>query len=256
MSSSEGIVGVLGGMGPLATVDFMRKLLEATPATSDQEHVPVLVSNIPQIPDRTQAFRGEGRSPVDALITHAKRLRAAGAGLIVMPCNTAHLWFDDIRGGVGLPMLHIADAAIAEAQRLTSGPLNLGLLATDATLASGLYVNRTASVAAGGPWRWLQPTARETLEWVMPGIEAVKAGDLETGQTLLLRAAHALSQRGANALVLGCTEIPLVICATLAPVPIVDATRALAQQAVEWSLTQRASQHEASMNARHLPQPG
>ena len=256
MNSSEGIVGVLGGMGPLATVDFMRKLLEVTPATSDQEHVPVLVSNIPQIPDRTQAFRGEGRSPVDALITHAKRLRAAGAGLIVMPCNTAHLWFDDIRDGVGLPMLHIADAAIAEALRLTSGPLSLGLLATDATLASGLYVNRTASVSADSPRRWLQPTARETLEWVMPGIEAVKAGDLGAGQTLLLRAAHALTHRGANALVLGCTEIPLVIDASHAPAPLVDATHALAQRAVEWSLAQRSGIHGQPVAPSPVEPPG
>src|SRR5690606_23936695 len=88
----RGLIGVLGGMGPLATVDFMQKLVAATPASRDQEHVPALISAIPQIPDRTRAFQGHGASPLPAMLACARRLEAAGAGVIVMPCNTAHIW--------------------------------------------------------------------------------------------------------------------------------------------------------------------
>lgn len=238
---TPGLVGVLGGMGPLATVDFMHKLLKATPANSDQEHVPTFVSSIPQIPDRTEAFRGEGLSPVGAIVECAIRLKQAGVGLIVMPCNTAHLWFDEIQSRVGVPMLHIVDAAIENALEHSGDRVHIGLLATDATLASGLYINRKPASMSGIDVQWLLPTAMEMLELVMPGIAAVKAGDIDAGRALLLEAARALSQRGANTLVLGCTEIPIVLDDSNSQVPTVDATSALALRAVKWSMDQRAS---------------
>lgn len=230
----DGVVGVLGGMGPLATLDFLRKMLEATPASIDQDHVPVVVSSIPQVPDRTAAFRGTGPSPLRAMLASARRLADAGAGLVVMPCNTAHLWFDELQRELGLPMLHLVDAAIEDAVAMGEGLLRIGLLATDATLASGLYVNRRA-----GDVRWLLPTAGEMLELVMPGIAAVKGGELDRGRELLGAAAQALARRGARALVLGCTEIPLVLDAVNAPLPLIDPTASLARRAVRWSLLQR-----------------
>ncbi|HEV8312857.1 MAG TPA: amino acid racemase [Burkholderiaceae bacterium] len=229
-ATERGVVGVLGGMGPLATIDFMRKMLQATPAATDQEHVPMVVSSIPQVPDRTEAFRGEGASPLAAMIASGQRLADAGAELVVMPCNTAHLWFDELQEALGLPMLHLVDAAIEDAVAAVGANARIGLLATDATLASGLYVNRPGAV------QWLLPTAREMLEWVMPGIAALKAGELQRGAEQLLAAAQALQQRGAQALVLGCTEIPLVLDAGNAPLPLIDATAALARRAVQWSL--------------------
>jgi aspartate racemase len=235
-SPAAGVVGILGGMGPLATIDFMRKMLLATPAAIDQEHVPVVVSSIPQVPDRTHAFRGEGPSPLAAMVASGRRLAGAGAGLVVMPCNTAHLWFDELRRALDLPMLHLVDAALEDAVTLAGPQARIGLLATDATLAAGLYINRPSPRGHGV--HWLCPTASEMLEWVMPGIAAVKAGDLATGREHLLAAALALKQRGADALVLGCTEIPLALDTTNAPLPLVDATAALARRAVAWSLGQ------------------
>lgn len=245
---TPGIVGVLGGMGPLATIDFLHKIVQATPATADQEHVPVLAVSIPQVPDRTAAFRGEGDSPLPAMIASGRRLVEGGAGLVVVPCNTAHLWFDDIHAALGLPMLHLVDAALEDALAGAGRQARLGLLATDATMASGLYVNRAFNLGHEVCMQWVLPTAREMLEWVMPGIEAVKAGDIDRGRSLLLRAAGELAKRGANVLVLGCTEIPLVLNAGNAPVPVVDATAALARRAVEWSLAQR----EAALQAHTL----
>ncbi len=236
---AAGIVGVLGGMGPLATLDFMRKMLQATPAVVDQEHVPVVASSIPQVPDRTQAFRGEGTSPLAAMVASGRRLVAAGAGLAVMPCNTAHLWFDEIQQSLGLPMLHLVDAALEEAV-IAAGPGGrIGLLATDATLASGLYVNRALPPGAGPGVQWVLPTAGEVLTLLMPGVAAVKAGQLPVGAGLLMEAVQALKRRGAAAVVLGRTEIPLVLDADNTPLPVVDATAALARRAVAWSLAQR-----------------
>lgn len=230
-----GVVGVLGGMGPLATLDFLRKMLAATPAAIDQDHVPVVVSSIPQVPDRTRAFRGEGDSPLAAMVASGRRLVAAGAGLVVVPCNTAHLWFDELQDALGLPMLNLVDAAIDEAAAAAGRRGRIGLLATDATLASGLYLNR-----AGGGMQWLLPTAGEMLERVMPGIAAVKAGELATARGLLREAVQALQRRGASAVVLGCTEIPVALDGADSPLPLVDATGALARRAVAWSLAQRA----------------
>jgi aspartate racemase len=238
---APGLVGVLGGMGPLATIDFMRKMLAATPAATDQDHVPVLVSSIPQVPDRTEAFRGEGASPLQAMVASGRRLVAAGAGLVVIPCNTAHLWFDELQGAIGLPMLHLVDAALDEAVALAGQTGRIGLLATDATLASGLYVNRVGSGGRAHGVQWLLPTAGEMLTLVMPGVAAVKAGRLEQAVALLTGAVEALKRRGATAVVLGCTEIPVVLDAIHAPLPLIDATAALARRAVAWSLAQKQS---------------
>ena len=230
-----GVVGVLGGMGPLATIDFLGKLVAATPADTDQDHVPFVVSAIPQVPDRTQAFRGEGPSPLAAMISSAQRVKAAGAGLAVIACNTAHLWFDDIEDALGLPMIHLVDAALQDAIALAGPGGRIGLLGTDATLASGLYVNRAAATGLA-PVHWLLPTAREMIDCVERGIDAVKSGDLATGLERLARAARRLNDRGADVVILGCTEIPVVLNDANSPVPVVDATAALARRAVAWSL--------------------
>jgi len=234
-----GLIGVLGGMGPLATIDFMHKLLSATPACVDQDHVPVIVSSIPQVPDRAAAFRGEGVSPLAAMVASGQRLALAGAGLVVIPCNTAHLWFDKIQAALDLPMLHLVDAALEDAIRSVGAGGTIGLLCTDATLASGLYMNRARHGDVDGRVQWALPTAGEMMELVMPGIDAVKAGDLSRGSELLELAAQALIKRGAQALVLGCTEVPIVLGRANVSVPVIDATASLARRAVAWSLAQR-----------------
>ncbi|MEO8059670.1 MAG: amino acid racemase [Burkholderiales bacterium] len=238
-TSVQGLVGVLGGMGPLATIDFMHKVLGATPASSDQDHVPLIVSSIPQVPDRTAAFRGDGASPLAAMVASGQRLADAGAGLVVIPCNTAHLWYAEIQSALDLPMLHLVDAALEDAIASVGAGASIGLLCTDATLASGLYMNRPQP---GLRVQWALPTANEMLELVMPGIEAVKAGDLARGAELLSAAAQALVRRGAQALVLGCTEVPVVLGPANVSVPLIDATASLARRAVAWSLAQRRPQ--------------
>jgi aspartate racemase len=227
------LVGVLGGMGPWATLDFLQKILKATPACRDQDHVPVLVSNIPQIPDRTAAYGGEGESPLDALIANGQRLKAGGASVLVMPCNTAHLWFDDLESALATPMLHIVDSALRELQPTGTKISTVGILGTDATLASGLYPNR--ALAVGAAVRWVQPTAREMIELLMPGIRLVKAGRLDEGREHLNAVARSLVRRGAQALVMACTELPLVLDNSIDGIAAVDPTSALARAVVHLS---------------------
>ena len=234
LPACQGLLGVLGGMGPLATVDFMHKVMLATPVGRDQDHVPMVVSCIPQVPDRTAAFRGEGDSPLDAMIDCGRRLLSAGAQLVLIPCNTAHLWYDDLESALQIPMLHIVDAALEDVQGLSDDTRSVGLLATDATIASGLYVNR--SPRHGRNIRWLLPTAVEMSECVSPGIEAVKAGRLGVGASLLGQAAQALVRRGAGAIILGCTEISLLVGDTDAEVPLFDTTAIHARAAAEAAL--------------------
>lgn len=227
-ASTHGTVGVLGGMGPLATVDFLRKLVEATPARTDQDHIPLLVRFCPEIPDRSEAVLGRGPSPLKALREAARSLEEAGAGCIAIPCNTAHLWHDDIARALGIPILHIADAALADAAR--TGPARrVGLLATSATLKARIYQSR------GDALCWIEPDPAEVEACVMPGIRAVKSNRIDEGRRLLSKAAHRLLDRGADRLLLACTEIPIALADVPLPVPVIDPTLALARACVQWA---------------------
>lgn len=224
-------VGVLGGMGPLATVDFLRKLVDSTPAANDQDHIPLLVRFCPEVPDRSNAVLGNGPSPVAALRAAAASLEEAGAGCIAIPCNTAHLWHAEIASALHIPILHIADAALeqlAPAPARVAAP-RVGLLATDATVRARVYQAR------GQHLDWIEPTQQELDALVMPGIRAVKSNRLAQGHQLLSRAAVMLIQRGAQSLVLACTEIPVALGSTALAVPVVDPTLALARACVRWA---------------------
>ena len=216
-------IGVLGGMGPLATADFLAKLVYATPAARDQDHFPVSVDSTPQIPDRVAALEGRGADPLPALVAAARRLEASGVALIAMPCNTAHLWHARLAGRLSVPLLHMVDAVNAE----LGTAQQVGILGTTATLRHGLYQQHP-----GSGREWILPDESEMTSLVMPGIAAVKCGDLAAGRRLLRSAARKLASRGAEAIVLACTEVPLVLAADEVPVRMVDATFALARHTI------------------------
>ena len=224
------MIGVLGGMGPLATVDFLRKLVERTPADRDQEHVPVVVYSVPQIPDRVAGIMGRGESPLPAMRAGVQVLEGAGARAIAIPCNTAHYWYDELARACSVPLLHIADCAC---DALGDGVVNVGLLGTSGTLAAGFYQQR---LAARG-YQCLINQQDEIDTWVMPGIGLIKAGNVRGGGELLQQALTALFERGAQRVILACTETPLgleLVCAPQLP-RCVDATAALADACILWS---------------------
>jgi aspartate racemase len=226
------MLGILGGMGPLATADFYEKLIAQTPAARDQEHVPVVIYAVPQVPDRTEALLRGGPSPLPALQAGLRALVAAGAQAIAIPCNTAHAWYDELAAASPVPILHIADAAADAAARIAGAGARLGLVATSGTLASDFYPRR---LAARG-FECTTPTGAEMGALVTPGIAKVKAGDIDEAGRLLERAVEALVERGAAAVVLGCTEVPVAldrIGSGLRP-RCIDATAALAGACVAW----------------------
>ena len=230
----ERILGVLGGMGPLASAHFMARLTLLTPATRDQDHIPAVLWSDPRIPDRGAARAGTGPSPLPALTRGLRALESAGCGAIAIPCNTAHGWIEGLRAAIGIPILHIVDAAIADLRRQAIPPGPIGIMGTEATLAMRLYQDPLE--AAG--WPCLQPTEAEMATLVSPAIASVKANQVAEAYAPLAEMLTRLTRRGAQAVVLGCTEIPLGVQAgpwqTLG-LPVVDTIDALARAAIQWA---------------------
>ena len=241
-------LGVLGGMGPLATVDFLQKVVLSTPAVRDQDHVPMVVRFCPEVPGRVDALLGQGPSPEPALVAAARGLERSGAMGLAVPCNTAHAWYDAIAGAVSIPVLHIVTAVLEAAPAQATQAL--GLLATAGTLRSGIYQSR------GGPGvGWIVPSEAEQADWVTPGIEAVKANRVEAGRLLLAKAAQALVSRGARAVVMGCTEVPIALSNSDVGVPLLDSSLALARACVAWAGSPASAASSASVPAG-APGPG
>ncbi len=207
------LLGVLGGMGPLATLDFQHKLLDATPAQSDQHHLPSVVWNVPQIADRQKALAGVGPSPLPQLLEGIEKLNQAGASHIAIPCNTAHHWYSQLSAASDAPILHIVDATLDALLTSAKKPERVGIIATKGTLDAGWYQQRLAAQGIES----ITPTEDELAEWFVPGSYAVKRGKLAEGGELLALQALALMARGAQQLVLACTEVPVALRAIDAP---------------------------------------
>lgn len=227
MIGTQRVVGVLGGMGPLATVDFMQKVIKATPANRDQEHVPMIVHAIPQIPDRATAILSGKDDPFPALLEGLKTLERSGAGLVVIPCNSAHAWFDRLSAMTSMQMLHIADA-VRRALAHKGG--QLALMATEGTVRAGFY-QRYLSEAD----RKVLLPPPEVQAMITSGIASVKAGDIDEARRLIGDAAHALQALGAERLLLACTELPIAIEETEHEAMTLDATLLLARACVHWA---------------------
>ncbi|TKI04801.1 aspartate/glutamate racemase family protein [Martelella alba] len=229
------LLGILGGMGPLATVDLLQKIIEETPASRDQLHAPVVVWNVPQVPDRQLALAGAGPSPLAQLQLGLAQLNRMDVSRVLIPCNTAHYWYPQLAQASRAPILHIADAATEELRRQTVN--RVGLIATQGTLDATLFQPRFAELGI----ETLIPRAAEMKEWFVPGCYAVKRGDLRQGGEGFARLADALAKRGAERLVLACSEVPPALAAMRSPwlAISIDPTRALAKAAVRYWLAYR-----------------
>ena len=223
-------LGVVGGMGPLAAGDFLMKLAAATPATRDQEQIPVLLYGDCATPDRSAAMMAGGENPLPALLRAVDFLCAAGASSIAIPCNSAHYWYDDMRARSTTPIFNIADASLARVREVNPGIENVGVLSTLGTAEMGIYSSRIVKQGI----RPIISTRQEFDAWITPAIAAIKANRLPEATELLDKAARALFSRGAGAVILGCTEIPLGMVPHLTAEPrrYVDSTQSLAAAVV------------------------
>ncbi|TDE94044.1 amino acid racemase [Occultella glacieicola] len=208
-------IGILGGMGPMATVETFRRITVETRADTDQEHFHVIVDSDPSVPDRTRALLEGGQDPRPHLLRSADRLVVAGADVICMPCNTAHAYYDWLQARVPVPIVNM----IAETVRVASasGPSSFGLLATAGTCRTNVY--GSAFSAAG--LNLVHPHV-DDQSVVSHGIARIKAGDLAVRDHFIAVADQLLAQ-GATALVLGCTEISLVADELARRFPVIDA---------------------------------
>lgn len=220
-------LGVLGGMGPLATVDFLGKVIAHTPATCDQDHIPVLAYSATQVPDRTMALAHEGTDPLPALIEAALKLQNAGAAMLAMPCNTAHHWHEQICREIDIPFLHmIRETAMAALSFGVSG--KVGLLATTGTVISGLYPKVLEEFGLACEL----PDSRGQ-ERVMSAVTLIKGGQIDRAREILAAQEEKLLARNVEAVILGCTEFPLALVDTAGTeVPRIDAQDCLALAAV------------------------
>jgi aspartate racemase len=225
-------VGVLGGMGPEATADFFAKLVKATPATCDADHLRILIDNDPSVPDRSAGVAGTGPSPGPHLARMARGLVAMGAELLVMPCNSAHAFEADVRAAGGdVPFLSLIEATVAATRARIPEIRRVGLLATDGTRASGIYERafEAAGIAALAP-------ASDDQRRVMEAIYAVKRGDTGDAVRASVRAvAERLAAAGAEAVIAACTEIPLIVhdgdvFAHGRRIPVISSTDALVER--------------------------
>ena len=217
-------VGVLGGMGPDATVDFMSRVVRATPVDKDQDHLRILVDNNPQVPNRQEALLRGGEDPGPALASMAKGLEAAGADFLVMPCNTAHAFKEAIEASVRIPLVSIIDVTVEACGDVET----VGVLATDGCISSGVFQQ---ALSERGKRAVMLDDAQ--MQALMQLITRIKAGDAGREVAGGMRAlAEALVARGANAVIAGCTEIPLVLGDDMCEVPLVSSTDALARATV------------------------
>lgn len=212
-------LGVLGGMGPAATLDFLAKLQAATPASREQDHLRVLVDINPHVPDRNV----EGSDPGPVLAAMAAGLRGAGAQVLAIACNTAHAYAAEVRAS-GLPLVDMLEAAGQAARAV--GATRVGVLGTG--LALGIYRDRFSHLAL----EVISLDDHEQVEF-MALLYRIKLGALDAGSRETMTAlARRLIGKGAQAVVAGCTEVPLVLDAADLAVPFIDATQALAQACV------------------------
>ena len=232
MTGTDKLVGVIGGMGPGATIDFMSRVLAETPAESDQQHVRMLVEHNPRTPSRQLAMRGDGENPGPTIAAMAGRLESYGADFIVMPCNLAHAWQADIETAISIPFVSIIQESVLSAIARSGDDSAVGLMTTPGCHASGLYQQALAD--CGKPV--VEQTADE-LSQTMSLVERIKGGDVSSGVADGLHLlAEQLVVRGAKVLIAACTEFPMVLDESMFDVAFVSSTDVLAKKTVALAL--------------------
>lgn len=224
------ILGIFGGMGPEATANLYLLIVKLTPAAKDQDHIPTLIYSLPQVPDRMTAIKKKDKSIIPYLKEGVIRLEKAGASFIAIPCNTVHYFYDDMQQVVNIPIIHMIRETALEVTIKYPNIKTVGLLATTGTLQSGLYEKELKAKGL----KVVIPDEKIEENNVMKAIYGIKSGmDRKACEDLLAVAGDNVEKKGAEVIVLGCTEIPLAFNPERAHVPVVNATKVLAQRAIK-----------------------
>ena len=230
-------IGILGGMGPEATILLMSRVLALTPAQDDSDHVPLLVDSNTQVPSRIKALiDGTGESPGPVLVEMTRRLGAMGAMALAMPCNTAHAYLPEIRAAAGdVPLLDMVGLTAERFAGMTPRPQRVALLASTAVQITGLYDKAFASLG-------IEAIFPQRQAEVMEVIRAVKRGACGPSERAVLAdIAEALIDQGAEAIAIACTEISVIADGLPRTVSVLDAIDVLADAIVGFSEGQNAA---------------
>lgn len=228
MSGAKRTIGIVGGMGPMATADMFIKLIRRADAARDQEHAHVIIDSNPCIPDRTAAILGGGESPVPELVRSCLALEAAGADVLLMACNTAYHFYHDIVPFIRVPMLNMPLETAKKAK--LSGYGKCALLATSGTVKMGLYSSafRHAGIDLITPDEAEQKAVMEMI------YDGVKAGRRHYDTSAVVQTMGVLAERGAEVFILGCTELPIAFSYYGISGCIIDPTEVLAEAALDF----------------------
>jgi len=227
-------LGVLGGMGPAASAEFINRLIAQTPASCDQEHIPFVLWSDPRVPDRSTSLRNGDNLPLSWLLEGIQGLKNAGCNCIVIPCNTAHFWFDEMkkRASWNSKIIHIVDSVADALRDVNVTNSTIGIIGTQATIELGLYQYMLNKLG----WNCITPTKEEMDTLVQPAINLIKANNIEAAQPLIMNVVNRLIDSGAKAVVLGCTELPLAVKQTEEQgIPLINSIDSLVKATLLWS---------------------
>ena len=226
---TDKVVGVIGGMGPEATVDLMMRVIRATPAEDDIDHIRMLVDNNPQVPSRIKAIiEGTGESPAPCMAQMARNLAASGADFLVIPCNTAHYYYDEVCRAVDIPVMNMIDVTVETVLNENASIRTVGLLASKAVLLTGIYTKPFKGKGVDVIY-----PCPEVQELLMASVRKIKTGKYDIGDREVLQsAAEELVGKRAEALIIACTELSIICEGLDAGVKVYDSSQVLAESIV------------------------
>ena len=202
----EKTLGILGGVGPLATIYFEDLIIKMTDASSDQEHIPMLVYNHAQIPDRTAYILDSSQpNPLPVMQQDARMLERCGCDVIVIPCNTAHYFYEEIQKSVNVPILNILEETVSHCEQTIPDLKKIGVLATEGTIRSQAYqqIIEKHGLSCELP---TEEELKTLMDIIYNQVKAGKEVDIYAFQHII----HEMKKRGADAVVLGCTELSVI----------------------------------------------
>ncbi len=230
-------IGILGGMGPQATILLQQKLLAAVPATDDSGHIPLIIDMNPQVPSRIERLiHGRGKDPGPVLAQMARRLQGAGAQALAMPCNTAHHYAGEIAAAVSVPFLNMVELSADRAAQMLEPGASVGMLASPAVRMTGLFDTALQRRGLNALW----PGDEDAM---LGAIRSIKANGPGQGARDALRATSGeLAARGASFQLVACTEFSLIADSAAPEARVKDTLDVLVDEIVAFSLNTSPSE--------------
>ena len=223
----EKIAGIIGGMGPEATVDLMQRIIRLTPATDDKDHIRCIVDNNPKVPSRIKAIiDGDGEDPGPVMADMARRLEAWGADFLVIPCNTAHVYYEVVQQAVSIPVINMIDQVVEAVKPRFGNEKKIGMLASPAVAITKLYTRRFETLGMAEVWP--DPKHQDLLFNI---IRQVKTGRISPDlYQQYARVCGHLKEQGVRVAIVACTELSAL--GGDLPLEVIDASQVLAQEIV------------------------